>query len=96
MRSTYLFLIPLIDAFNGAVYVYSIITGEWILETIIYSPDSLNSNFGVRVEIDGDNLMISANGQSKLLILYLHQPVVLICYDLHLKTVTLAEFIFTL
>lgn len=53
------------DAFNGAVYVYTVSGVSWTLSSTIRSPDSFNSNFGLCVDIDGSNLMISANGQSK-------------------------------
>jgi hypothetical protein len=55
------------STFNGAVYIYSITEGTWTLKFIISSPDSFNSNFGLALKIDGTNIMISANGQSKSL-----------------------------
>jgi hypothetical protein len=62
------------STFNGAVYIYSITEGSWTLKFIISSPDSFNSNFGLALKIDGTNIMISANGQSKFLVLLLILP----------------------
>lgn len=58
------------EVFNGAVYIYlhdsSDGTGEvWKLEATIRSPDSHNSNFGLSVALDGNNLLISANVHGK-------------------------------
>jgi hypothetical protein len=58
------------DFFNGAVYVYTVSgVGDWTLQSTIRSPDSFNSNFGLCVVQDGDNIMISANAQSKSLLM---------------------------